>query len=423
MSESLVGQLFEVEVGPVAHGGHCVARIGGDHGRVVFVRHALPGETARVLVTEDAGGSFCRGDAVQVLVPSPQRVEPPCRYSGPGRCGGCDWQHAAPAAQRELKSAVVAEQLHRLAGLTVAVDVEELPGGMTGWRTRTRYAVAPDGRVGLRRHRSHDVEVVDRCLIGTDGVGNAPELARRFPGAGALEIAASGTQRAVSVHRPVRAKRPVRSRRGARAPERVDRLSGPATLHHRVGEHDFAASALGFWQGHPGAAEAYTAAVMEALAPQAGETALDLYAGAGLFSVPLADAVGQTGRVRALERDARAAGDAERNLAAYPWAEVRRAAVTEASVRALGAADVVVLDPARTGAGRDVVTAVLDSGARAVAYVACDPAAFARDVRTALDAGWTMPRLRAFDAFPMTHHVECVGLLLPPGADVSFRAS
>ncbi|HEY9472736.1 MAG TPA: TRAM domain-containing protein, partial [Mycobacteriales bacterium] len=155
-SGPLVGYELELEVGPVAHGGHCVARYDG---RVIFVRHALPGERVIAKVTEDTGGSYARADAVRVLEPSPDRVAPACAHAGPGRCGGCDFQHVSPDAQRRLKAAVVREQLARIAGTTdVAVTVEELPGGPLGWRTRVQFAVDVDGRVGLRRHRSRQVE-------------------------------------------------------------------------------------------------------------------------------------------------------------------------------------------------------------------------------------------------------------------------
>src|SRR3954451_20351206 len=123
---SWLGSRFVVTVGPVAHGGHCVAR---HEGRGVFVRHTLPGERVVVRVTEDRHPGFCRADAVEVLEAAPDRVERPCPYSGPGCCAGCDWQHVTPGAQRELKAAVVREQLARLAGLDVDVTVEELPGG------------------------------------------------------------------------------------------------------------------------------------------------------------------------------------------------------------------------------------------------------------------------------------------------------
>ena len=123
-----MGETYDVEVGPVAHGGHCVARI-GDEGRVVFVRHALPGERVVLEVTEGTEGDrFWRADAVEILAPSPDRVGPPCPYAGPGRCGGCDFQHVALARQRLLKADVVREQLARLARLDVAVTVEPVPG-------------------------------------------------------------------------------------------------------------------------------------------------------------------------------------------------------------------------------------------------------------------------------------------------------
>ncbi|HSI93193.1 MAG TPA: TRAM domain-containing protein, partial [Jiangellaceae bacterium] len=142
----------------MAHGGMCVAR---HEGRVVFVRHALPGEHVRARVTEGTGGSrYWRADAIEILEPSADRVVAPCPYAVPGGCGGCDWQHAAPAAQRRLKATVVAEQLTRLAGLDWPVEVERVPGASDeglGWRTRVSFAVGSDGRPGLHKHRSHEV--------------------------------------------------------------------------------------------------------------------------------------------------------------------------------------------------------------------------------------------------------------------------
>ena len=165
-----------------------MARVGGPGGRVVF--YATPaGERVRALVTEDGGGAFCRADAVEVLTASADRVTAPCPHAGPGRCGGCDWQHAAPTAQRALKAAVIAEQLDRLAGLHRDVVVEELPGGSLGWRTRMQFAVAAGGRLGLHRHRSTEVEVLDRCPLGAPGVGDAPEFSTQWPSAGLVQIA------------------------------------------------------------------------------------------------------------------------------------------------------------------------------------------------------------------------------------------
>jgi tRNA/tmRNA/rRNA uracil-C5-methylase (TrmA/RlmC/RlmD family) len=412
VSESLVGDVLDLRVGAPAHGGHCVARIGDEpHGRVVFVRHALPGERVRARVTEDAGGAFCRADAIEVLEPSPDRVTPPCPHAGAGRCGGCDWQHASDSAQRALKAAVVREQLLRLAGLDVAVEVEPLPGGLLGWRTRTVYSIDGDGRVGLRRHRSHAVERLSACPLGAAGVGDAPALQRLWPGLTGVELA-RGDDGAVTVlaHRPG----PGRQARGRRPPDRVEVRDGPDRLRHTVGGRTFELEAAGFWQAHPQAAATFSGALLDQLRPQPGETALDLYAGAGLFTALLGEAVGSHGRVVGVESSRSAVADAAGNLADLPHAEVRYGRVTGDLVGDLDVApDVVVLDPPRAGAGPDVMAAILAHRPRAIGYVACDPAALGRDVRVAVDVNWRLAGLRAFDAFPMTHHVECVALLVP----------
>jgi tRNA/tmRNA/rRNA uracil-C5-methylase (TrmA/RlmC/RlmD family) len=403
--ESWVGRTLELDVGAVAQGGHCVARVGAG-GRVVFVRHALPGERVRALVTEDGGGAFCRADAVEVLTASADRVPAPCPHAGPGRCGGCDWQHAAPAAQRALKAAVIAEQLDRLAGLRREVVVEGLPGGPLGWRTRMQFAVTSDGRLGLRRHRSAEVEVLERCPIGAPGVGDAPELSRQWPGAGLVEIAVDEQGgRAVSVRGA--------AGRGHGRRAAVVSGSGPARLTHNVDGLDYTVDAAGFWQVHPAMAGWLVEAVLDQLRPDAGERVLDLYAGAGLFTAELAVAVGPTGTVLGLESDRQACVDAASNLHPYQWAAVRRNRVSAASIARTGRSDLVVLDPPRSGAGASVMRALLALGPRVVSYVACDPAALARDLRTATEAGWRLAALRAVDGYPMTRHVECVAQLLP----------
>ncbi|HLS45836.1 MAG TPA: TRAM domain-containing protein, partial [Ornithinicoccus sp.] len=189
-----VGAKLVLDIGPVAHGGHCVARHAG---QVVFVRHTLPGERVAAVVTEvGAGGKFLRADAVEVLRAAPQRVLPPCPWAGPGRCGGCDWQHVDLAAQRELKAAVVVEQFARLAGLDLAahlgrpVVVEPVPGDDDGfnWRTRVEFAVGPDGRPGLRRHRSHEIVEIGDCLIADRRVIGTGVLRQSYAGTRAVDV-------------------------------------------------------------------------------------------------------------------------------------------------------------------------------------------------------------------------------------------
>lgn len=389
---SRVGQRFEAEVGPVAHGGHCIVRLDGtgeeptDRSRVVFVRHAIPGERVVVEITEGTEGDrFWRGDAVEVLRASADRVDPPCPFAGPGLCGGCDFQHVALPRQRELKASVVREQLGRLAATDVHVEVEPVPGDEDGlrWRTRIQWAVGSRGRRGLRKHRSREVVPIDDCLITrTD----------------ARAVTRAGTSL---------------DRRGTA----LSTVVGEQVVSRRHGRHLFAVEADGFWQVHPGAPTALVEAVLDLLAPRPGEVVLDLYAGVGLFARFLADAVGPSGHVLAAEGDRAATRHAQTNLAGLPGVVVETGAVEQvlaSPTRAVFAqVDLVVLDPPREGARAVVVEQVVERRPRAVAYVACDPAALARDVATFQKFGYRLRSVRAFDIFPMTHHVECVALLTP----------
>ncbi|PZG10922.1 class I SAM-dependent RNA methyltransferase [Nonomuraea aridisoli] len=409
---------LELTVGPVAHGGWCVAR---HEGRVVFVRHALPGERVIAHVTEETS-RFLRADAVEILEPSPDRVVPPCPYAGPGRCGGCDWQHATPEAQRRLKAQVVAEQLRRLAGIEREVVVEEVPGAKDGlgWRTRVQFAALPGGELGFRRHRSHEIEVVDACLIAHPEVEAVGAEGHRWPGAQAVEVIASSEgERAVVV-----APRP---RRSVTVPDleasasilldqgkgRTVARRGSGLLHEQVGDREFRVAGSGFWQVHPGAAATLLDAVLTYAAPEPGEWALDLYCGVGLFAAGLAEAVGPEGAVFGLESEASAVRDARANLRDLPQARVERGRVEEGLDRfQIERADLVVVDPPRAGLGREVVGRVAALEARRIVYVSCDPATFARDVAWLAEGGYELAELRAFDAFPMTHHVESVALLV-----------
>jgi tRNA/tmRNA/rRNA uracil-C5-methylase (TrmA/RlmC/RlmD family) len=399
VTDLVEGDRVEVVAGAPAHGGHCVARIGGEHGQVVFVRHALPGERVTVEITELHKG-YLRGDAVEVHEPSPDRVTPPCPWARPGLCGGCDLQHVAEDAQLRWKAAVVREQLTRLAGLPdLPVDVERLPGGTLGWRTRVRYTVDAAGRAGLLQHRSHQVVPIDRCRIAHPALQALDVTSRHWPDETAVEVVAStGGDVTVRTH-------PADSV-----------VSGPAEITELAAGRGWRLPGTGFWQVHPAAADTLAGAVLDMLDPAPGETAWDLYGGAGLFAAAVA---GRTGaRVTVVESSPSGVAAARTNLADLSGVEVVAARVETALARRriTGPVDLVVLDPPRSGAGAAVVKAVAAAGPRAVAYVACDPAALARDLATFGRLGWRTAALRAFDLFPMTQHVECVALVVPPAA-------
>lgn len=415
---SLVGSDLELEVGAPAHGGSCVAR---HDGRVVFVRHALPGERVIARVTEESK-HFARADAIEIMQASEHRVVPLCVVAVPGGCGGCDWQHASGPFQRQIKAGVVAEQLMRLAGIERDVVVEELPGDGFGWRTRVRFAVDTSGRAGFRRHRSHHVVATARCVIAHPLVEAAEVEARQWEHVTEVEVAASvgsgerlvrvanehdGAMRTFETTATTTTTDDGRTATQAR--------SGRAALYEYAIGRRWRVSAGGFWQVHPNAAEVLTEAVLSGLNPQAGDHALDLYAGVGLFAGALAIEVGTAGAVTAVESSAAAVADAVVNLTDLAQARVLRGDVAHllATPARFGAIDLVVLDPPRSGAGAAVVQRIAALGARAVAYVACDPAALARDLATFATYGFELSDLRAFDLFPQTHHVECVAIVRP----------
>jgi len=408
--------LVELVVGKPAAGGGCVARL--PDGRVAFVRHAIPGERVLARITEEAR-SFVRADAVTIGEASPSRVTPPCRHAGPGRCGGCDWQHISLGTQREMKAALVLEQLQRLAGIEREVTVEAVPGDDNGlaWRTRVRYTVLPRGRLGFHRYRSHDVQPVDRCPIAGPGIQALAPEQMTWTGAEEVEVFAPDPDGELTVM--------VDSRRGARV--QVPRFDGglvvdgrtirePRELQLHVLGHRFAVSGGVFWQVHLGAATALGQALLEVADVRQGDAVADLYSGVGLFTVLLADAVGERGHVLSVEQDEQAAEDAYRNVVRSAHVDVVCGRVTpELVARELRASDLAVLDPPRQGAGK-AVTAALASleRLRRIVYVACDPASFARDLRVLLDAGWSLTALRAFDLFPMTEHVELMAVIDRP---------
>jgi tRNA/tmRNA/rRNA uracil-C5-methylase (TrmA/RlmC/RlmD family) len=416
-------ELLALDVGAVAAGGGCVAR--APDGRVVFVRHSLPGERVRARITATTT-RYLRADAVEILMPSPDRVSPPCPHAGPARCGGCDFQHVELGAQRRLKAFRVGEQLSRVAGMERTVEVERIDGDTDGlrWRSRVRLAVDPLGAVGFRKHRSHELQHIDDCPVATPAVMATGALATAWPGVAELEVVTgSGPGEALCALTPRGRSTPFVADPGAGLGAgtglvvRRKVLRRPGAVHAVVRGRTYRISAGVFWQVHTGAAAALLQAVLHMAGDCEGARIVDLYAGAGLFSVPLAEAAGAEGSVLAVERDQRACADARHNGAGLPNLRVTQAEVTPRLVATgLGRPDIVVLDPAREGAGTAVTHALAARAAtvRRIVYVSCEPSSFARDLRVLLGEGWRLSALRAFDIFPMTEHVELVAAIDAP---------
>ncbi|MFD1507727.1 class I SAM-dependent RNA methyltransferase [Georgenia yuyongxinii] len=423
MAGPLPVEEHEVTVGPPAHGGHCVARLA--EGRVVFVRHVLPGERVRIRITEKRS-KFWRADAVEVLDASADRVPSVWPEAGPGGVGGGELAHVALPTQREWKAQVLAETLRRIGGEEVAADVaaaaasnqypltvEALPGdndrGGLGTRTRIDLTVDAAGLAGMHRFRSHDVlalremPLADPALLALDLLGESAWRRGWHPGARVEAVAPSAGEPMVLVDGEVAT---LRKRSGP--PRRAVR----ERVESSVGELAYRVSATGFWQVHRLAAATLVESVLAAAGPLDGRRVLELYSGAGLLTLPLARSTGPGGAVISLEGTEDAVRDARRNLHEHPETLLQHGRVDPAAVAELGArADVVVLDPPRAGAGAGVMHAVAEVNPETIVHVACDPAALARDLRAARERGYTVAAIRAFDLFPHTHHFEVVAAL------------
>ncbi len=386
------GDLVQVTIEKVAHGGHFIAR---HDGAVIFVRHAIPGEKCTIQITS-TGSSFNRADVVSVETPSEFRVEAPCTFSHRNGCGGCDFQHISVDHQRTLKSDVIAEQFSRIAKMELRIDVEEV-GESTHWRTRAIATTDRNGKLGFYKSRSHSIAPVTDCIICVEGMNFSEIASRDLKGDVRVEISSSNTgERSIALAR-------------TRGEEKARLTEGPSVLHENVLDRSLEVSQESFWQSHKRAPEVLTQAVLDFAQLKTGEHALDLYGGVGLFSAAILDAVGPTGHVDLIEGSKVATADAARNFASFSNITIVTGDVAKLLPR-ITAADVVVLDPPRDGAGKETVAHIARLAPRAIVYVACDPAALARDTAYLADHSYSLVKVRAFDLFPMTHHIECVAL-------------
>lgn len=383
-----------LSTGPAANGGSCVAR---HDGRVVFVRYALPGERVRVRLTAQKG-SYWHADAVEVLEASPDRIDPLCPVAGVDGAGCCDLAFVEPGAARLLKAEVVANQLARLGDYTWAGVAEPVGSGdPCGWRTRVRLGVGPDGRPGLHRYHSNDLVTDLRCGQLPEGMLAGLDVAR-WRGCEQIHVAIDDDDtRLVGTT--------ARGRRGVKVTE------GPGECVQRVGRWVWTLPLNAFWQSHRDSPELYSALVRDAAQGCEGARAWDLFGGAGLFAAALADAVGERGEVSTVDTSRAASSAATAALADVPGLQVISQSVRQFLTAQSVGADIAVLDPPRAGAGREVITALAGAGVSRVVHFGCEVAAFARDVGLYREHGYRVETIRVFDAFPLTHHVECVVVL------------
>lgn len=376
-----IGDEVIVDVTSIAHGGHCIAR---HEGRVLFIRHTIPGERIKARINEITK-SFARADCIEVIQASPFRIKARCEYSGPGGCGGCDFQHISPEAQRNLKSQIIKEQFERLAKLAIDVRVEEVEP-IYGWRTRMEFNVSVNRKVAMFKSRSKELIEIQRCEIADPAIEINTLNARKLPVGKKVDVAV-GSDNKVTVA--------------------IEGRSEFELVKQNVAGFEFTLAPDSFWQSHKGAAQLLSEVVTEFAGARTSDHIFDLYSGVGLFASTLVDLVGPTGRITMIEESSSAITDARRNFASLDNVEILEGRV-EKLLSKFARADVVILDPPRAGAGAKVVDQLVRLAPRNITYVACDPAALARDTSYLMEGGYRLDGVRAFDLFPMTQHMECV---------------
>lgn len=414
-----MNQIIEITLDAIAHGGEAIGR---HEGKAIFVPYAIPGERVRVEIVE-AKERWARGRLLEVLQASPDRSAPPCPYFGPDRCGGCQWQHIAYERQAELKGAIVADQLRRLGRLAAApvADVIVLADdeGLLdlGYRNHVQFALTPDRRPGFRRAASHGVIPIERCLLLAEPLDVLhvaldiawPELtgvtlrASERTGQSLVLLETRGTE-LPELELDLPAACAVLTSRG------LEPLIGEPWIEEIVAGRRYRVSAESFFQVNTLGAEALVEIVRGYADVQPGDTVLDAYCGVGLFALALADAVAA---VIGIESAPSACEDFAHNAADLAHVELHEGAV-DAVLSALAEqgrrADVVIMDPPRSGAGEAVIRQLAALRPRRIVYVSCDPATLARDSVFLSAAGYALAEAQPVDMFPQTYHVETVAL-------------
>lgn len=417
--------------------GRCVGHIDG---RVVFVRFALPGELVQVQLDEphNRDDRFWTGETVRVLEASPERVDPAWPLAGPlaqgGGTGGADLIHVSLAGQLAWKATTVSEQMQRLGHIDTEVPIERMPGdialGGLHWRTRIEMVADEQGRPSMRRRGTHVRVPIDTMPLATKSLLAVADAAHAWNGGfepGARIRIAVPEPRSVDVSlpdtTPQQALAAVDTNYAVLVEGQLHAGTMELTEQATIEGHTFTytVNAAGFWQMHRAAPLVLPNHVLglvhRVLQEQRHAVIWDLYSGSGLFTLPLATLGAQRVQMLTVEGAKPAVASARRNIRAAGLRDVVDArcgdvARTLASgvPHALARPDVVVLDPPRAGAKAKVCKQIAASGARAVIYIACDPTSLARDTATLVAQGYRLTDIRAFDIYPMTHHVETVAL-------------
>ena len=428
---------MNVKIEKLIYGGE---GIGHAEGRTVFVPYVLPGEVVAVRAVEQKK-KFIRGHIQHLVTPSPQRVPPPCPHFT--ACGGCHYQHLPYAAQVEAKSAILRETLSRLGRITWDAPIRVHASPPFGYRNRAQWKVRPVGgqeAIGYFRSSSSALCPVEQCAILSPLLQETLAALRRLCAARQLSPAVREFEAFVnhsddrlllnvSLAEAVPSEGLTRVLRDAQpaieslllhhVPRDRFELDGPGFLRYRAADFDFRVGHLSFFQVNRHLLGELIATVLGGVS---GRLALDLFAGVGLFSVPLA---GQFEKVIAVESNPAAARNLSENLQSTPSASAIESGVEQFLARHADRPDFVLLDPPRSGVAPEALRSLAALGPAQIGYLSCDPATLARDLAVLAAAGYAIRELHLFDVFPQTFHIESYLLLerRQPGAGPSAESA
>lgn len=401
---------FELELTSMAHGGFALGR---HQGRTIFVPYALPGERITARLTQDRG-RFAYAEVVSIHTPSPDRVVPRCPHFGPGKCGGCHWQHSDYTAQLRFKEQVVRDQMQRIGGIPDPVVYPTIPSPEP-WRYRSHvtFSVTPEGHLGfVSTDNIHILPITECHIIRPELQELFHELAFDLPTLDRvrLQVGSDRDDRMVALStsddEPPGLEADIRASVNFLASDNVPmNMVGTSYVEYTVNGRTFRVTAGSFFQVNLPQAERLVEIALERLELQGGESVLDLYAGVGLFTAFIAE---HAGLVTSVESYPPALSDADRNLDGFENVELIEGNVEDVLGALDGPFDAALVDPPRQGLEGVALDGIVRHKPRVIVYVSCDPATLARDTKRFAGQGYRLRDVQPVDMFPQTFHIEAV---------------
>ena len=380
-----IGEILTLDIGNIANGGHFVAR---HDNQIIFVRHAISGETAKVKVTA-INSRFAFGDAVEILKPSKDRVPPPCQYSHPEGCGGCDFQHINYDVQSDLKKEVLKDQFKRITKIDISPEIITAnPSDGLHWRSRLNLAISENKKVGLRAHKSNSIIEINECLIALKEINKSDIFSANWDSEENLKISCSNTNQ-INISQFNKS------------------IIGPEKLTENVDNNEYTISPKSFWQSHINAPGLLLQQVMKEANIQQDEIVCDLYGGVGLFTLPVSKLIGKNGQVHLIEMNDTCIEDANNMFEHIENIYIHHGTV-EQKLGSVKKIDTIILDPPRNGVSKQVMNQMIEKKPHTIIYVSCNPSTLARDSKVLLDNKYSLNNIVGLDLFPMTHHIESV---------------